>query len=141
MALLEPFRGEHTVRLADTDTAGVVYFARALEWFHALYEDWLASVGFALGDHLPNSELLLPIVSAEVTHEKPLRLGDRLDLELRVARVGTSSYTLNYEAHRTGERCVSSTMTHVCMSPKTERSEELPAGLRYQLERLASGRE
>ena len=136
MALLEPFRGQHTVRLADTDTAGVVYFARALEWFHALYEDWMASVGLALGDHLPNSETLLPIVNAEVTHEKPLRLGDHLELRMKPERVGTSSYTLGYTAAREGVLCVRSTMTHVCMDPRTGKSMALPEDLRAALEDL-----
>ena len=36
MALLEPFRGRHQVRLADTDTAGIVYFARARKSLDAI---------------------------------------------------------------------------------------------------------
>lgn len=138
MALLEPFRFSHTVRLADTDAARVVYFARALEWFHAAYEDWLESVDLALGEHLPKSEWLLPIVNAEVTHERPLALGDHLEIQLRVQRIGTTSYTLAYEAVRGGDVCVRSTMTHVCMRSETGRPEPLPGRLRDALGTLGN---
>jgi hypothetical protein len=50
-----PFSYVRTVRLADTDAAGVVYFARTLSICHEAYEAALAAARSA-APHLPAEE-------------------------------------------------------------------------------------
>ncbi|MEX1023504.1 MAG: thioesterase family protein [Planctomycetota bacterium] len=132
------FSVRRTVRLADTDAAGVVYFARALDWCHAAYEEWLESVDLALGRLLPTADLVLPVVHAEITHSAPLVLGDELVLELTRAHVGRSSYTLAYLGRRGEARALEATITHVCIDRATRQSQELPADFRRALAQLAA---
>ena len=58
------FRYERTVRLADTDAAGVVYFARVLSICHEAYEASLAAAGVPLASWIRKGTIALPIVHA-----------------------------------------------------------------------------
>lgn len=83
------------VRFGECDPAGVVYFPRFFEWFHEAMEAWF---GQALGR--PYAEVLqeygFPAVESQAQFKAPCRLGERLDIEVRVLRLGRSSFTLGY---------------------------------------------
>lgn len=131
------FETARTVRLADTDAAGVVYFARTLEWCHDAYEAWLESVDLSLGRLLPASELVLPIVHAEVTHDAPLVLGDELTVVVARERVGRTSYTLAFLVKHAGRIAARASTTHVCIDRSSREPTEIPAEIRTELGGLA----
>ena len=55
-----PFTHHRTVRLADTDAAGVVFFARTLMLCHEAYEEALARAGLDLKQFLGGADLIVP---------------------------------------------------------------------------------
>ena len=84
------------VRFGDCDPAGVVYFPRFFDWFHQAMETWFDE---ALG--MPYADVLqrygFPAVHTEADFLKPCRMGERIRVLLRVAKVGASSFRLDYE--------------------------------------------
>jgi acyl-CoA thioester hydrolase len=58
--------------------------------------------------------------------------GDEIELEVAVARIGTSSVTFEYVARRASDAtlCARSTQVHVAMNLDTRRSVPLPEVLR-----------
>jgi 4-hydroxybenzoyl-CoA thioesterase len=84
------------VRFGDCDPAGVVYFPRFFDWFHQAMESW-----FDQALNLPYSEVLerygFPAVHTEADFIKPSRMGERIQIQLRVGRIGASSFRLDYE--------------------------------------------
>ena len=85
-----------TVRLHHTDAAGVIFCSRLLELAHEAYEALLDEAGLGVGRLLADGEVLLPVVAVEAEFTKPIRVGDRLQVELRVSRSGGHSYEVAY---------------------------------------------
>ena len=85
-----------TVRLHHTDAAGVIFCSRLLELAHEAYEALLDKVGLGVGRLLADGEVLLPVVAVEAEFAKPIRVGDRLQVELRLSRRGDHSYQVAY---------------------------------------------
>ena len=85
-----------TVRLHHTDAAGVIFCSRLLELAHEAYEALLDEAGLGVGRVLADGEVLLPVVAVEAEFIKPIRVGERLQVELRLSRSGGHSYQVAY---------------------------------------------
>ena len=83
------------VRFGDCDPVGIVYFPRYFDWFHRAMEDWIEG---ALGR--PYAQLLrrygFPTVHTECDYKRPCAFGDDVIVELRLGRLGRSSFRLLY---------------------------------------------
>lgn len=86
-----PFRHEVTVRFHDVDRAGIAYFGRVFEYCHEAFEELLAAGGAALGSVFDVESWGGPLVHASADYERPMRLGERLGIEVEVERLGPRS--------------------------------------------------
>jgi 4-hydroxybenzoyl-CoA thioesterase len=127
------FRTERSIRFAHCDTSGVVYFARLYEFVDGIVEDW-----FAKALSLPFETLQVtrrigtPIVANRCEFYKPLRLGDRLTLELGVHKLGRSSIEFDIAGKVSGQARFHAQHKIAMMSLDTYRAIEIPAGIRAQ---------
>ncbi len=91
------------VRFGDCDPAGIIYFPRFFHFFHEAMETWF---GEALG--LPYATLIgprkigFPAVHTEADFKIPCQLGESIDIELRVHKLGRSSIRFGYIARTSG---------------------------------------
>lgn len=119
-----------TVRLQDTDATGVLYFSQQLKLSLEAFEQLLKEGGFSLRALL-TSPYLLPIVHVESDYKKPLRVDDEIEIRLHVEKIGTSSFTIQYqiwdikEMHEAG----SAKIVHVVMLKETGKSTPIPEAL------------
>ncbi len=127
------FKHQVTVRLHDTDAAGVLYFAHQFRIAHEAYEAFMAAAGFGLGDLLRAGATALPIVHAEADYRAPLRVGDELTVSLSVKRLGRTSFTLDYSLTRAGRVVGRVTTAHVAIDGRTGRAKALPVRLRRMM--------
>lgn len=98
------YRHEVTVGWGDCDPAGIVYFPRFFEKFHEAMEGWFGgALGLPYDTLIVGRKLGLPSVHTEADFRAPCRFGDRLVVELRVARLGRSSIELSYRVAVEGE--------------------------------------
>ncbi|MFO8040526.1 MAG: thioesterase family protein [Sodalinema sp.] len=118
---------QHTIRLEDTDAAGVVYFARLLSICHYAYEAAIAQAGVNLAQLLAQGELAIPIVEAHIRFLAPLYWGDEVTIELVPKTIEASQFQVNYTIYKLGsDRPVSQASTHhVCINPKTRQRQPL----------------
>ncbi len=80
------------LRFGDLDLAGIVYYPRYLHFCHVGMEEYFRHVvGIDYPALLAEHGLGLPAVRSEVEHRRPIRYGDRVELEVEVLRVGSSS--------------------------------------------------
>jgi YbgC/YbaW family acyl-CoA thioester hydrolase len=127
------------VRLADTDAAGLVFFANHFKIAHHVYETFMASVGFGLHHILDDGRFLLPIVHAEADYKTPLRLGDRFRISLR-STVQDHSFILTYHFRDLSGNILAEIMTvHVLVDKKTGEKLPLSEELRRGLMTISSG--
>lgn len=126
-----------TVKLYDTDAAGVLFFGHQFRIAHECYEAMMASIGFSISWIVRDSEYFIPIVHAEADYKKPLFVDDPIELHLQPERIGASSYTLVHDIRGRDGTTVGTVKTvHVTINKKSGKTIPLPENLRTALQRL-----
>jgi 4-hydroxybenzoyl-CoA thioesterase len=123
------------VRFTHTDPAGFVFFPRFFEKFQAAIEDWFnfeLQVDYA--GLVLNHGLGLPTVHTECTFMKPCLLGEILDLEIRLVKVGTTSMTVEFVGSVMDEQRLRAQSVLVLISLKDGKPVPIPGELRKKLE-------
>lgn len=127
-----PFSYPRTVRFADTDAAGVVFFANYYAICHEAYEESLAAAGIDLGAFFAATGIVVPIARSEADYLRPLRPGDKLRVTLVPELRSENSFAIRYEIFRLGspEKLVARVRTeHVATSPAKRERVPLPPAL------------
>jgi len=85
------------VRFGQVDCAGIMFYPRFFENFHAVFEDMFgARLGKPYVTILTERRLGLPMVRLETDFIKAFRFGDPMRLVLDVTRIGRTSVTFRY---------------------------------------------
>ena len=131
------FEYRFTVRLHDTDAAGVMFFANLFRHAHDAYEALMDDLGFALPEVLEEREYLLPLVHVEADYHSPLHYGEEIRALVSVVRVGTRSFSLSYRfCDRDGEIRAQAATVHAACNAHDAKGMDLPAALRDTLEEM-----
>lgn len=137
-----PFRSRQTVRFGEVDRAGMVYYPRLLHYLHVAMESFFSEVlGIDYPRFLAEHGLGFPTVHLEADFRRPLRYGDRIEVEAVVEEVGRSSVRWRYAVFRDGdpEPAATARLVTVNMDLDASAKRELPLWLREKL--LAGGKE
>jgi YbgC/YbaW family acyl-CoA thioester hydrolase len=136
------FRHKLTVPFQDIDAAGIVFYAHLFRYAHEAYEQFMREAGCSLRELLADGSYLLPLVHAEADYRRPMRHADELQIELRLKRLGGTSFTLGYRvlAEDQSEHASLETV-HVAIDRETHRPMTLPDSLRKALARLPADRD
>ncbi|MCP4447058.1 MAG: acyl-CoA thioesterase [Myxococcales bacterium] len=96
------FRHHFTVRFADVDHAGIVYYPVFYHYFHVAFEELFRErMGAAAYVKLLDEERVgFPAVHSECDYRAPLRFADEAETEIALDRMGTRSVTLRYRVSR-----------------------------------------
>lgn len=128
-----PFTYARTIRLADTDAAGVVFFPRYLEICHEAYEAALLAAGVDLKSYFAAADgLTVPIVRSEAEYLRPLHAGDKVEVLVTPSLTSAHEFALVFELSRIGppRKAVARVRTeHICISAKTRERSPLSAAL------------
>jgi len=121
-----------TVRFADTDAAGVVFFANYLALCHEAYEEALGVAGLDLKSFFAAHAVVVPIAKSEVAYLRPLFPGDKLRIAVTPTALTPDSFALAFEIFRVGppEKLAARARTeHVCITAASRQRLPLPPGL------------
>jgi 1,4-dihydroxy-2-naphthoyl-CoA hydrolase len=123
-----------TVKLHDTDAAGVMFFGNQFHLAHDCYEAMMAHVGCSLVSIISSEAYLVLIVKAEGEYKKPLTAEEPVELRLTVEKIGKSSYTVFQEIRNAAGELTGTVRTvHVSVDRSTKRTCPLPERLRAAL--------
>ncbi|HXT20355.1 MAG TPA: thioesterase family protein [Thermoanaerobaculia bacterium] len=130
-----PFRAHLKVRFGDIDHAGIVYYPRFLHYFHVALEEFFSEVvGIEYHTVINEQRFGLPSVHLEIDFRRPLRFGDRIDVELRGLELGNTSVTWRYVVWKQdGSLAAEATIVTVGMDMDSYAKRELPPWLREKL--------
>jgi 4-hydroxybenzoyl-CoA thioesterase len=134
---LMPFSARITVRFADADAAGLVYYPVVFHYFHVAMEEFFAARCGTTYARLMNEQRIgFPTVNIKAEFFTPILYGDEIEMEVSVSRVGTSSVTFEYVARRASDNlmCARSTQVQVAMNLDTRRPVPIPDMLRRAFE-------
>ena len=127
-----PFSYSRTVRFADTDAAGVVFFANYLAFCHEAYEESLAVAGIELKGFFENTGVVVPIAKSEAEYLRPLHPGVKLRISVTPQFLSENSFAVRFEIFRLGpaEKLAARIRTeHVATSPAKKERVALPEAL------------
>jgi acyl-CoA thioester hydrolase len=127
-----PFLYELRVRYGECDAQGVVFNANYLAYFDNSINELLRE---ACGSYQSMLDRGVDIVLAEaqLSFRAPARFEDRLELEIALARLGTTSIVSEHRIRRDGELLVEATIRHVMVDRETLTKTPIPDWLRDQL--------
>lgn len=97
-----PYTYTRTIRLADTDAAGIVFFANYLTLCHEAYEDALTAAGLPVQEFIASGDVIVPISKSSVDYHRPLHCGDQVDIELKPTPLSENSFAIDYVITRVG---------------------------------------
>ena len=127
-----PFTYARTVHFADTDAAGVVYFANYLAICHEAYEESLSASRIDLKTFFSDNGVVVPIAKSEAEYLRPISCGDKLEVSVKARALSENSFEIAYEIKRLGPqaKCAARVRTeHVCIDSKTRARKALPGAL------------
>lgn len=121
------FVHERWIRFADTDAAGVVYFANLLSVCHEAYEASLVAAGIELRQFF-GGENVIPITHAEIDFRKPLHCGDRVIIQLTSQLTAAYSFEIAYTLRlKDDSSLVATALTrHICINAINRQRRPLP---------------
>jgi len=122
-----------TVRFQDVDAAGTIYFPRVLEYFGDAYFEVLQLAGLDVPRMLRERELAAPLAHAEADFLRPLFFGDQIDVEVVLARVGTTSVTFGHRIRKDSQVTSVGVTAHVFVDGRTFQPLSVPEALRRVL--------
>lgn len=124
---------ERLIHFADTDSAGVVFFANVLTICHEAYEDALIKAGFDLKLFFRNV-IAVPIVRAEIDFRHPIFCGDRLIIQLNPQQIDTFQFAITYTITNQNHKIVSTAQTqHICINAGDRTKVTIPEPLQHWL--------
>jgi 1,4-dihydroxy-2-naphthoyl-CoA hydrolase len=121
-----------TIRFADTDAAGVVFFPNYFAICHEAYEESLAADGVALQSLFGEHGVVVPVAKSQAEYLRPLACGDKISVTLTAELLGPDSYAIGCELRRLGapEKLAARVRTeHVCISSRSRERHALPAAI------------
>jgi YbgC/YbaW family acyl-CoA thioester hydrolase len=131
------FTFPYTIGFHDSDAAGIVFFASLVRVFHQATEAWMESIGFSLARLLRERPFGLPVVHIEGDFRKLLRVGDKVEIHVRVAEIGRTSFRTAYELYFNGELAATGALVQACVDVTVYKPLDLPEEFRRKLEEFA----
>lgn len=121
------FQYKTSIRLHDTDAAGLLFYGRQFYIVNDAYEHFLEQIGFSTAYLLNECDFFTPIVHSEADFLAPLSPSDHISINMSLEKIGESSITYHYSMVDKDSKIVGSvTNTHVCIDKNTKKSHKLP---------------
>ena len=132
--MAQAFTTERKIRFSHCDPAGIVYFVNFFDMVSGAVEDWFGeAIGFTFNEMHIQRRVGFPIVNTGCEFFKPCRLGDRLVLELTIAKLGRSSIEFSVAGRVAGEEKFRARHKVAMMSLETLRALPIPMDLREKM--------
>jgi 1,4-dihydroxy-2-naphthoyl-CoA hydrolase len=126
------FSYERTIHFADTDAAGVVFFANYLTICHEAYEESLSASGIDLKTFFSDNGIVIPVAKSEAEYRRPLFCGDKVTVSVSPLLLSDDTYEVRFEMMRQGsaaKRAARVRTEHVCIDSRSRERKTLPAPL------------
>jgi acyl-CoA thioester hydrolase len=130
----ENFRLAVRVYYEDTDAAGVVYYANYLRFMERARTEWLTAHGFELATLERTHGIAFAVRRVDIEYLRPARLGDRLDVTVRIVSGGRASFVADQAILRAGETLTQARVTVACLDRLHWRPTRIPAQIAAHLE-------
>ncbi|MBK5964065.1 thioesterase [Thiocystis minor] len=123
-----------TIRLHDTDAAGLLFFGHIFRHAHDAFEAFMDTIGFPVDLMIRDGRMLLPLTHAEADYRRPLRHGDTVRVLVSVLEIRRRSFAIGYRfIDRLGDVAATARTVHVEVSADIAPVMDLSESLRLAL--------
>jgi YbgC/YbaW family acyl-CoA thioester hydrolase len=124
------------VTMTSVDAVGIVFFGAYWDWFESTFEGFVAAASGLSWRQLLSSGLAMPVVHAEIDYKQPLRLSEKVTVEMRLTKVGSRSVHFRADFRNDGEDLVAQASTvNVVVRSEDMNEVEMPRWLIEAIER------
>jgi len=125
------FRFAHRMRVrwAEVDRQGIVFNAHYLMFFDVAITEYYRALGYPYPEGLAQHGTDLYVKKAEIEYHASAGYDDEIDVCVRVARLGRSSFEFQLEIYRADQLLIGGTV-YVNADPETRKAAGLPEFLR-----------
>ena len=121
---------KNTVRMHDTDMAGILYFPRQFRFANDAWEDLMDLEKISFQKVFTQGSYVYVIVHAESDYKTALHIGDKLDVKIEVKAIGNTSFTIVTYIMRDNELVGITKTVQVCIDRMTRKKIRVPDELR-----------
>jgi len=114
------------VRWAEIDSQGVVLNGNYLTYFDVGNTEYWRTLGLTYPERFLAAGIDTFAVKATIEYASPARYDDELDVGVRIAKLGRTSFTMAFEIRRAAERLVTGETVYVCVDPATHKPTPIP---------------
>ena len=133
----QAFSAEVPIRFSNCDPAGIVYFPEFFDMINSLLEDWFTiGMNTSYADLMMGQHIGTPTIDIQCEFIKPCRYGEHLKLELKVTKLGRTSFHLTETGTVAGELRWRTRHVLCFLSTETYRPVAIPEGLREKMARF-----
>jgi len=118
------------VRWAEVDKQGIVFNGHYLMYFDVAITEYYRALGYPYPEGLAQHGTDLFVKKAGVEYHASAGYDDEIDVCVRVARLGRSSFEFKLEIYRADQLLVGGRVVYVNANPETRKSAALPDFLR-----------
>ena len=132
-----PFVSEKLIRFHHCDPAGIVFYPQYFILFHELLEDWFnRGLGVDYADFVSKERRGLPTAHIDCDFKVPSKIGDTVEMQLAVKRIGRTSLSLSVRVCAGEEVRVTANQVLVLISLLDGALVPIPDDLRASFERF-----
>lgn len=137
----QDFRFFHSLRVrwAEVDMQKIVFNAHYLMYFDTAIADYWRALSLPYEEAMALLEGDLYVKKASIEYFSSARFDDRLDIALRLSRIGNSSIVFSGAIFRGDELLVTSELIYVFADPAAQTSRPVPDALRQVLQGFEQG--
>lgn len=129
----------HRLSYQDTDAAGILYFAAWFPKMEALVSEFMFLNGYRQDRSHAERGWMTVTRAATGEYLAAARLYDRIDVSMRIGRIGRTSFELAFDMHRLDDGVdVGRGSITLVLTDLDQRSIEIPSEFRRQLETWAA---
>ena len=129
-----PFRHRTRALFHHSDAAGIVFFANVFVLAHDGYEAFIRHIGVDWASFFASRTISAPIRHAEAEYFRPIFAGSELSVEIVIARIGETSFTLEYSLIGEEGLHAKVRMVHAFLDFQAKQKTPIPADFRARLE-------
>lgn len=126
---------ERAIKFEEVDAAAIVFFARFATYAHEAMEHFFSALPGGYAGLILDRRVGFPAVHLDVSFASPVRYGDALRIETRVARLGNRSAVFHYRMLNAATGAIVAELRHTVVTSdlRTVTSCDMPADVRALL--------
>jgi 1,4-dihydroxy-2-naphthoyl-CoA hydrolase len=130
------FKVKRKIRFSDCDPAGILFFAKTMEFCHSAYEDLINSFNLDF-DYWNNESFAVPIKQVDANFLLAIKYNEEILIELKILEIRNSSFSIGYLIKNSkGEICLEAKTIHVFVNKLNWNKIEINSSVKENLSKF-----